>query len=697
MSTLTDLLDLNRPDTLSDVRKLLDRARRDRIPYFPSPIDWRDQVLYFLLPDLFSDGKEASRPLLTRDAIQQLRNTASRAGWNWHNWAESGKRWQGGTINGIRGQLDYLQNLGITTIWVGPIFKQRVRVDSYHGYGIQDFLDVDPRFGSRRDLIDLVSAAHAKGIRIILDIIMNHSGDNWGYVPPKQPLTNIVEDLGKIPYLGWPNFYGNPNDPTKSGWQMVWRNESQVGFTSDPTQIQDPHAGIWPRELQNPQLYTRAGKGDLGIGEIGDPHAENKRTDFFSLKDFALDAPNAISFLADCYKYWIALTDCDGFRIDTVKHVSLENARDFCGSIREFADSLGKRNFFLVGEIAGGDVFQDFFLDRLAILQSNLNAALDIGEARTALQATAKGLAPANTYLNLFKVNTEDFGSHRTVGNRHVSILDDHDHVSGEKIRFSAGIPDSSAVKDYQVVVATAFQLFTLGIPCIYYGTEQAFAGPAQSQLPFVRNEGWNDAGNYGDRYLREAMFGPEYPRAYHTHDLATQMSSQDTSLPGFGPFGTAGKHCFDVQSPAYVRLAALCQTRSEHLVLRTGRQYSRQIRLPGTGFEFPPAGELVAWSRILDNQEAVCLVNPHAEAMRGGDVLVAAELCPPGTEFLVVANTAQAATQALGQVAGGATFNGSHPTGSKLPVQHLSPTGPAFIEIRNLPPAEVLVLVKIS
>ena len=186
MSTLTDLLDLNRPDTLSDVRKLLDRARRDRIPYFPSPIDWRDQVLYFLLPDRFSDGKEASRPLLTRDAIQQLRNTASRAGWNWHNWAESGKRWQGGTINGIRGQLDYLQNLGITTIWVGPIFKQRVRVDSYHGYGIQDFLDVDPRFGSRRDLIDLVSAAHAKGIRIILDIIMNHSGDNWGYVPPKQ-------------------------------------------------------------------------------------------------------------------------------------------------------------------------------------------------------------------------------------------------------------------------------------------------------------------------------------------------------------------------------------------------------------------------------------------------------------------------------------------------------------------------------
>ncbi len=106
------------------------------------------------------------------------------------------------------------------------------------------------------------------------------------------------------------------------------------------------------------------------------------------------------------------------FRIDTVKHVSLNEARDFCGSIREFTDTLGKRNFLLVGEIAGGDEFQDFYLDRLAILQRNLSAALDIGGARTSLNNVAKGLAPASEYLNLFKENTEDFGSHRSLGNR---------------------------------------------------------------------------------------------------------------------------------------------------------------------------------------------------------------------------------------------------------------------------------------
>ncbi|OPF14960.1 hypothetical protein B1L04_20475 [Microcystis aeruginosa KW] len=683
MSTPIDLPNNNRPDSLVEVRTLLDRVRRDGITYFPSPMDWRDEVLYFLLPDRFSDGNEGSRSLLTRDEIKDLRQAANRPDWNWKKWADSGRRWQGGTIKGIIGQLDYLQNLGITTIWVGPVFKQRTRLDTYHGYGIQDFLEVDPRFGTRRDLIDLVNAAHSKQMRIILDIIMNHSGDNWGYVEPNQSLSNARNEP---PYLPWPDFYGNPNNSNTKDWRLAWRNEEEIGFTTNSDDIKEPHEGVWPRELQNSKLYTLAGKGDLGKGDVNDPHAENKRTDFFSLKDFALDVPNTLSFLAECYKYWIALTDCDGFRIDTVKHVSLNEARDFCGSIREFTDTLGKRNFLLVGEIAGGDEFQDFYLDRLAILQRNLSAALDIGGARTSLNNVAKGLAPASEYLNLFKENTEDFGSHRSLGNRHISILDDHDHVSGDKIRFSAEIPDDSPVKDYQVVAATAFQLFTLGIPCIYYGTEQAFAGPARSQLQFLRTEGWKDPNNYGDRYLRETMFGSEHPRAYFkNNDLNTQVTEKDTTLPGFGAFGTTGKHCFDPTSPAYGRIAALCRIRAENLVLRVGRQYQRQIRIPGSGFEFPKAGELVAWSRILDTQEAICIVNPNGIAARGGDVMVAAELWPVGTEFTVIANTAQTAL--------GSSFSGSHPVESTVSVKRANDT--TFIEIRNVPPSEVLVLLK--
>ena len=107
-------------------------------PRHPSPHDWRDEILYFLLPDRFSDGREGSRTPLPADlstaagrsAIATLRGP----GWNWQQWCISGSsRFQGGTLQGIRHQLNYLQGLGITTLRVAPIFRQRVEVDSHHG------------------------------------------------------------------------------------------------------------------------------------------------------------------------------------------------------------------------------------------------------------------------------------------------------------------------------------------------------------------------------------------------------------------------------------------------------------------------------------------------------------------------------------------------------------------------------------
>jgi glycosidase len=685
MSGISDILRADRPDSLGAVRDFLSQAQLSG-SYFPGPADWRDQVLYFLLPDRFSDGGEASRPLLTRDEVRELRVRPSRDDWSWKDWAESGKQWQGGTLQGIRGRLDYLSGLGVTALWIGPVFKQRTRLDTYHGYGIQDFLDIDERFGDRDDLAELVSAAHERKIHVILDVIVNHSGDNWAYVRPDRPLS---EGENEPPYVVWADYYGNPGNASTAGWNLAWRDEQQQPYTTDPQDIQRSHDGVWPRELQAASRYTRAGKGNLGAGDTDDPHAEHRRTDFLALKDFALDVGNVLTDLISCYEYWIALTDCDGFRIDTVKHMSLEEARSFCGAIREYADTLGKKNFLLVGEIAGGDDQQDFVLDNLAVLQRNMTAALDIGSARLNLTAAAKGLSRGSDYLDSFNAASTGFESHRAMGTRHVSIVDDHDHVFGQKVRFSAGIPDDSPVKDYQVSAATAFQLFTLGIPCIYYGTEQAFAGPAQSQLRYLTAEGWNQSDNYADRYLREAMFGPEHPRASHRDPLDTQLAERNVSLPGFGPFGTAGQHLFDQDSPSYVRIAAMCAIRAAHPVLRIGRQYPRQIKLPHTDFVFPAAGEVVAWSRILDVQEAVVVVNPNGDRARGGDVVVSAELSSPGTQYLVVANTAQAA-------AGPNGYTGSHPVGDTLTVKGLaSPGEPAFVEIRDVMPAEVVVLLR--
>jgi glycosidase len=630
-----EMLTRPRPERVRDI------ALPRRAEYFPSPVDWQDEVLYFLFVDRFSDGNELNRPMLDRQRIPASRGD----GWNWAAWADSGaNRWQGGTLHGVASKLDYLARLGVTALWLSPVFKQRAHENSYHGYAIQDFLDVDPHFGSRADLANLVGTAHGCGMRVLLDVVFQHSGTNWVY--PAQTPGGIYEARytdGRYPFGAWRGHDGRPIDA-----------------------IRTPDDGVWPAELQAPDRYTRAGTGNLDAGDINDPRAEHKRSDFYSLRDFDFESPRLLDDLARCFKHWIALTDVDGFRLDTLKHVSLEQARAFCSTLKEFAANLGKHNFFLVGEVAGGDLTEDRYLD---VLQAELNAALDIGETRLALGNVAKGLAHPHTYFDGFDPGLAIMGSHRHLGTRHVSICDDHDHVFGPKLRFSI-----DAASEHQVVAAVALQLFTLGIPCIYYGTEQALAGPEQSERQWLPD--WGGA----DRYLREAMFGPLHPRASGAAGITPD--GIDATLPGFGPFGSSGRHCFDEGHDVFRRIQAMLAARAALPVLRHGRQYLRPLSIVGASFATSGAGEILAWSRVLDDEEALCVINTHGERVRGADVLIDAAMNADGDPFRVVVNTAQTVD---------ADYAGMHAVGSIVPAQ--TRDGVRFLAIRDLPPSEVLVL----
>ena len=112
-------------------------------------------------------------------------------------------------------------------------------------------------------------------------------------------------------------------------------------------------------------------------------------------------------------------------------------------------------------------------------MEQNLNATLEIGKIREVLRDVAKGRKPPAEYLKLTRAWEDKFGSHRNAGRRHVSMLDDHDNVSCDKVRFSI-----DADVEWQVVAGVALQLPTLAIPCIYYGTEQGFAGPEKGGPP---------------------------------------------------------------------------------------------------------------------------------------------------------------------------------------------------------------------
>ncbi len=133
--------------------------------YFDFDREWREEFIYFLMVDRFHDDTNR----------QPVRQPSRSRG------VRTPDDFYGGKIKGITRNLDYIAGLGCTAIWLSPILENNEK--SYHGYNINNYLNVDPRFGTKQDFIDLVEAAHRRNppLRIIMDVVINHSGDNWAY------------------------------------------------------------------------------------------------------------------------------------------------------------------------------------------------------------------------------------------------------------------------------------------------------------------------------------------------------------------------------------------------------------------------------------------------------------------------------------------------------------------------------------
>ncbi len=558
-------------------------------PYQPSPLAWEDQVLYFLLLDRFSDGQErgftdnAGNPVTTGTTplfVPAEANNAIQTVPDAEHWRDAGGRFVGGTLAGLASKMGYLKRLGVTAIWLSPVLKQVASQQSYHGYGIQDFLAVEPRFGTREDLIQVVKTAHDHGIYVVLDIILNHAGDVFAY-RDGQP----VYDRGRtFPVAGYRDATGQPTLPFGP---------------LDAAQF--PDGGIWPTALQPPETFTQKGKITHW-----DDSPEFCEGDFESLKDIhhgsgSLDdyQPSlALKALSDAYKYWIALTDLDGFRIDTVKHMDLGATRYFASVIEEFTVSLGKENFYLIGEITGG---RQRAFDTLEV--TGLDAALGIDDIPDKLEYLVKGYRNPADYFNLFR-NSVLVGkeSHTWFRNRVVTLFDDHDQVrkGNNKARFCA---DAGA--DRQLASVVGLVATTLGIPCLYYGTEQGF-----------------DGGGGNDRYIREAMFGG-----------------------AFGAFRSHRRHFFNEKAPLYQQISAILALRKRHLALRRGRQYLRPISGDGEHFGLPAlVGDqirsVVPWSRLLSDVEILCAINTDAHEARTAWVTLDNGLHRVGERFNCVFST---------------------------------------------------------
>lgn len=583
----------------------LNLSELTRRRFFPSPAAWEDEVLYFLLVDRFSDGRETgyvdadgntvatgeTPPFRPEDAGNAI-DTEDDA----RRWRDAGGTWVGGTLRGVQSKLGYLRRLGVTAVWISPILKQVASRDSYHGYGIQNFLDVDPHFGTRDDLRALVEAAHAQGIRVILDVILNHAGDVFGYDPDRYWTT----DAHGRSFLD-PRWDGQAY--RVAGFREPSGHAALPFGPLDPAAHPDawPHGAVWPAELQDPATFTR--KGRISNWDWDPEFLEG---DFFELKDIhqgtgPLDdfRPSpALRALCESYKFWIAFADLDGFRVDTVKHMDPGASRFFASVVHEFAQTIGKENFSLIGEITGG---RERAFETLEL--TGLDAALGVADVPDKLEYVPKGYRNPREYFDLFR-NSELVRkeSHVWFRDKVVTMVDDHDQVwkGNDKARFCARQRGGELI-----LAALAMNAASMGIPCIYYGSEQAFDG-----------QGGND------RYIREAMFGGE-----------------------FGPFRSRRRHCFAESHEVYRELAKILALRRQVLPLRRGRQYLRPISGNGTDFGLPEmvGGQLhsvVPWSRLFGDREVVAAINTDPQAPRTVWVTVDNELHRAGDRLTCLYST---------------------------------------------------------
>jgi glycosidase len=522
-----------------------------------SPEDWRDKPIYFLMIDRFNN--RLAPPVHAPFDDPNFVN------------------FQGGTFRGVKEQLPYLKELGVGAIWISPALRNlKFETGTYHGYGIHDFLGAEPRFAEQPEhaddeLRDLVDAAHQQGLYVVFDIVLNHAGNVFAYQCDADDHNCQIKGGAEA------GFHSNAQP-------VLWRNAngSPRPDTTPIEQIPNPSrdAFAWPRELQSNDFFRRQGLPGSGDDTVGD---------FASLKQLRTDNQDLQHFLIRCYQYVIARFDVDGFRIDTLKYLKGDLARIFGNSAREFALSVGKKNFFTFGEVFDNEEKIARFIGRATEDRSELvgvDAALDF-PLRFVLPGVIKGfIAPtalAGMYQHRKTVEQDVLSSHGDATRFFVTFLDNHDVK--ERIRYVDG--NDPARFDSQVTLGLACLYSLQGIPCVYYGTEQGLHGRGT------------------DEAVREALWGG----------------------PGF-----------DRTNAFYKAIKTIAAVRASQPALRYGRQYFRPVSGDGQSYSVSPfPGGIVVFSRILNDQEIVFAANTNANQNTRVEIIIEQQLSQPGDRYRIL------------------------------------------------------------
>jgi glycosidase len=552
-----------------------------------------DEIVYFLLPDRFENGDAANdRGGLSGDRLTTGFDPTHKGFYH------------GGDLKGLVARLDYIQDLGATAIWLGPIYKNKPvqgpagqESAGYHGYWITDFTSVDPHFGNDADMRAFVDAAHGRGMKVYLDIITNHTADVIQY--RECPLTACAyRSKADYPYSrkgaldGAPINTGFAGDGVRSSANFARLTRDDYAYTPFVPPA-DANVKV-PAWLNSPVYYHNRGNSDF-VGE------SSLYGDFFGLDDLMTENPRVVQGFIDIYAAWIDRFGVDGFRIDTARHVNPEFWQVFVPAVLTRARARGIPNFHIFGEVAAEtiDVAQLARHTRI----DKLPAVLDFGFART-VEAVVAGNEGTSLLARLF----EDDGLYDggvAAALRLPTFTGNHDFGRlAWKIRTAR--PAASDDEVLQRAMLSNAMLFLLrGVPVVYSGDEQGFVGHGVDQ----------DA--------RQDLF-------------ASQVASyNDQRL--LGSATTTAVANFDPQHPLYAQIAGLARLRREHAALRRGRQVVRAYgdapglfaasRLAGDGREL-----VVAFNTSMQTAVAQVEVEATSQVFRGLRGACAAKASAPGS-----------------------------------------------------------------
>jgi len=418
--------------------------------------DFQDEVFYFVLPDRFYNGDKSND---LGAAADDKKRALSRGGLD----KTHKGMYHGGDLAGLTEKLPYLDNMGITAIWLTPILRnQAMQADTsgYHGYWILDFTEIDPHLGSNADLKDFINQAHKRNIKVFFDIITNHTADVIKY-------KECHGDDG----LGW---IVKDNDcPYKSAAQLakgdIYTPLIPVGSELFPlSQVKSPS---W---LNNIDAYHNQGDSNW-VGESA------LRGDFAGLDDVDTNSEKVVTGMTDIYKAIIDEFKPDGFRIDTVKHVNMEFWQAFSPALMEHAKSQGINNFFMYGEVYS---FEPEFLSRYST-QGKIPSILDFAFQKS-LENTLVEQQGTDVLAKLFAQDhfyqTTHTDIENTNANQLVNFTGNHDMGRFAYLLKQSKHNYSETEQIQRNLLANAMMYFNRGVPVIYYGDEQGFVGDGGDQ-----------------------------------------------------------------------------------------------------------------------------------------------------------------------------------------------------------------------